>query len=382
MTDGGMSPVEPVAVMIVLFVAMYAAYMMAMFSSTGRRGHAALKTGTMLLRNFRWLARLNLPLRKALDVLVDAVSQRQRKHVDRIVEAMDRGELLGDALMASGGSLTPVEAETLRIGERSGQLADALDFCVARRDVDASAKETFLSGLGYPIQAFAILGGLVAYRHKPFKAVFEELGADIPEMTQRVFRGETFLWVAFLAVFGFCLPLVLFSLRWLRPRRRCRGFLRAFVERIVYWIPLIHGAMDRTLLAEFCRDLAMLVRVGTPMHRALTVIAEGTMNPVFADRVRRAAQLVEQGESLGEALGQAGLNTAVSWTALTAQGELSLADALDQLAKDTATTFSRTVTFLAGLFSPLLVLLLGLITAYVVIAMFLPLLNLAKSLMS
>ena len=134
------------------------------------------------------------------------------------------------------------------------------------------------------------------------------------------------------------------------------------------------------MLAEFCTELAMLIRVGSPAHRALRLLADGTMNPWLRDRIRSAADLCEKGESLSVALDKAGLDRRAAWIGRAANNQTELADALGQLAEDYRGRISWGIALGGRILPPLLILGIGCVVGFVVISLFMPLVKLANAL--
>ena len=174
--------------------------------------------------------------------------------------------------------------------------------------------------------------------------------------------------------------LVVPRIRRMRPLLRGRAPLREWTLRLPDWVAFHIPPLRRAMLAEFCTELAMLIRVGSPAHRVLRLLAEGTMNPWFRDRIRSAAELCEKGEQLPAALEKSGLDRRAAWFARATDDPAELADSLSQLAADYRARISWGVALGGRLLPPLLILGIGCIVGFVVISLFVPLVKLAMSL--
>ena len=212
--------------------------------------------------------------------------------------------------------------------------------------------------------------------------MFEELDVTLPRFTQYLMASARVF-----ARFGFLVPgLILLAIpffywpsSWGRAMTRVERGFGEFLQRLVYFIPFMHGSLRRAHLAEFCRELGMLLRVGTPAPRAFRVIADGTMNPWFRDRVRRAAELCEGGVNLADALDRARLDHRVGWFARAAGTTGDLATGLYELGEDYAARTSWAISVAARLIPPMLILGVGFIVAWVVVALLLPLVSLMNA---
>jgi type II secretory pathway component PulF len=201
-------------------------------------------------------------------------------------------------------------------------------------------------------------------------------------MTQMTIHGAGFmenfwLWLLLLLLLA---RLLIPRIRRMRPMLRSREPLRELTLRLPQWVAYKIPPVRRAMLAEFCTELAMLIRVGAPAHRALSLLAEGTMNPWFRDRIRVAAELCEKGEHLSTAMEKAGLDRRAAWFGRAAGDAAELADSLSQLADDYRARVSWVIAVGGNLVPPLVILGIGCVIGFVVISLFLPLVKLANSL--
>ena len=358
-----------------------------------------------LLEHIAALVRLRLPLTSGVGACASRLSYASEIDLNNIEADLKSGLLLGDALgrvhVQSCGPVVrslgipvdmaeclvrPSEAEVLRIAEMTGNLGHGVKIVLdARRR--ASELRTWLFGTVAYVAAVAlivlcVLAGIMTFIVPKFKAMFNELDVELPGMTQMmVYASDTVADHPYLLLLPFLLaiPVFYWPAGWWRSLTRAKSYSTQFLQRAVYAVPFVHGAMRRALLAEFSRELAMLLRVGTPAHRALGVMAEGTMNPWFRDRIAEAAALCGQGVSLGEALDRARLDRRVGWFGYAFASGEDVVEALDALGREYEERVAWPLIIMARLIPPLLVIVLGLIVGYVVISLFLPLVALTNS---
>jgi type II secretory pathway component PulF len=362
-----------------------------------------------LMEYFGALAKLRLPLTQGIGSCRRTLSRGSRRDLSDVERNLGEGMLIGDALanvprwkdsfadrltrsfqdcqaFPQARLVTAAEAETLRIGEMSGDLAGAFKLVLHERrryeEIRAWLAEAFFYPISVVIVAGGIMSGIFVYIIPKFKQMFMELDVTMPVMTQMTIEGANFmynlwLWLLLLLLLA---RLVVPRLKRMRPLLRGRAPLRDLILRLpqltAYYVPPLRRAM----LAEFCTELAMLIRVGAPAHRALNLLADGTMNPWFRDRIRVAAELCESGEPLATALEEAGLDRRAAWFGRAAGDATELADSLGQLAEDYRMRVSWVVAVGGRLLPPLVILGIGCVVGFIVISLFLPLVKLANSL--
>ena len=321
-----------------------------------------------------------------------------------MTEGLAEGQLVGDALALvtieserhlgrwarfwpSRKLVSPAEAEVLRVGEMSGNLPDALRLVVEERRRFAEMRVHLVAEFVYPLVLAMALSGLlvliVLVVLPRYVRMFSEMDVPLPVLTLAVMEMRHWvgfhLWVLPVALIVLFIVFRLrHSLR--RPFVRGAGPRPAPWVRAAYAIPFYQRSMRCAQLKEFCRELAMLLRVGTPAHRALRVIADGTLNPWFRERVRRAADLAEQGVALGDALDQAAVDRRAAWFARGLADREDLSAGLMRLGDDYAANFSWLSSIAARTAPPLAIMAIGFLVACVVIGLFLPLLKVMGSL--
>jgi type IV pilus assembly protein PilC len=359
-----------------------------------------------LMEYFGAMARLRLPMTQGIGSCSNMLSRGSRRELADVEQNLAEGMLIGDALATiprwkksfrgrrvpnphpDARLISPAEAETLRIGEMSGDLAGAFKLVLQERRRYAELRTWMIGAFLYPLYVLVIMAGVLfgvfTFIVPKFRQIFTELDISLPSMTQMTVRGGDFVrdewyWLPALLIATLMIVCGLWRMRpMLRPRVPLRGRVRRLVDRMAYRIP----PLRRALLAEFCTELAMLIRVGSPAHRALRLLADGTMNSWFRDRIRTAADLCEKGEHLSEALEKAGLDRRAAWFGRAAEGPAELADALGELADDYRGRVAWGLAISGRLAPPALILGLGIIVAVVVISLFLPLVKLATALSS
>ena len=365
--------------------------------------------GAFLLEHIGVMARLALPLAQGLSACKIQPSRGSRTDLSEVEDGLREGLLVGDALarvphrartrwqalerafqavqfQPTPRLVTAAEAEVLRIAEMSGDLAEGVQLVLDERGRFGQLRNWLYAALVYPmavlIGASSMVTGILIFIVPKFKQMFDEFDITMPATTERLFRAANssihnwnWLMVLPLVLAG----IVVVRMSWARPLMRGCSRVGESLLRVLYMVPFSLGITRRVLLAEFSTELAMLFRVGAPAHRALRVVAEGTMNPWFRDRVRRAAELCERGSDLATALDQAQLDRRAAWFSRAARDAASLAESLHRLADDYRSHVSCSAAIAIRLVPLIIILGASVAVGYVVIALFLPLVALMTS---
>ena len=151
---------------------------------------------------------------------------------------------------------------------------------------------------------------------------------------------------------------------------------RAVKERIVLGIPLVGSMICNSLRARFLRAMAFAVNSGLPLPDALRLSAGATASPGLVREAERIAAEVEQGRDLYDVSQNERLIPAMFGFLVQVRGDgESLRDALVQLSRAYESRALHSQSVLRGWVAPVAIVLVGLVIAVLILAMFLPLIS-------
>ena len=170
----------------------------------------------------------------------------------------------------------------------------------------AARRARVASALAYPL-FMACVGGVVVLFLLTFivptlTGLFDSLGAALPWPTRLLLAGGDFLRHYWWAVLLCVAALALLASRWLKKDRNYQ-----ILEKRMFRLPVLGPLWRKLLLALTFRSMAVMVGGGVTLSRALQVTAQGLGRSVFGVGIRLAADMVAQGRSLAEGLGETGL---------------------------------------------------------------------------
>lgn len=283
----------------------------------------------------------------------------------RVAYYLEMGDSLPNALRACPGVVSSDALLTIQVGQHTGRLAQCLRASQPHRL--AAIWLELLPRLIYPLIVLLFMSGIISFwiivLLPKMQRIFAEFDMDMPDATRRVIEfGETmphfieasYLFIlAMLALVGTLL--VSSTIRWYLP-----GF--AFLYR--------RHARSRVL-----KVLAVFVDAGVAAPEALGLLADSNaLSPVVRRRLDIAQQRSAQGESLADSLRGAGLLPA-SFVPLVRAAERvnNLAWALTELGETLSERTVRTMRRISQVVSPVTIAAIGALVAFIVIGMFMPL---------
>ncbi len=342
----------------------------------GRRGIGSAELA-LLTRQLATLNGAGLPIDEALEALSEqAESERQRGLTMALRARVMEGASLAQALGEFPDSFPDIFRATVAAGEQSGRLDNVLEKLADYADARDALKQKILAAVAYPLLltlvAIAVVTGLLTWVVPQIVGVFENLHQQLPLATRILIALS-----AFLRGSGWLIVLVLVvlaagarvALRNDATRRRWH----AFVLRIP-----VAGRLTRAAnTARATRTLALLAESAVPLLDALGIAAQVISNLPMRDALRRAAFKVREGSAFSRALGESGQFPPVALR-LIASGERSgqLPRMLGEAAAQQQRELDRWLTLLTAILGPAVILAVGAIVLFIVLAILLPIFDL------
>ena len=322
-----------------------------------------------------------MPLVQSLDILRKRVSNVFFKSVlNDVYDRVRAGSSLSESFEAHGSLFPGVYTASLLAGEKSGNLEQVIRRYVAYVKVVEGVRRKVISALIYPAVLFTlslIVVGILVLRVVPqFGGYYEQFGSELPLSTRVIVAISTYatayLGAVVLAVAAIAAAVWL----WLqRPGHRER------VDRWMLSVPLLGGVARKFATSQASRTLATLLGGGIPLVNAIDVAARSIKNRYMARELQMAAQQVREGRALAAAMTDSGAfpDVALKMVDVGEQtGALqemlnSLSDFYDE---EIETNLDRFVT----LVEPILLIIMGIVIAGLLLALYMPLFNLSNAL--
>lgn len=333
----------------------------------------------LLLRQLATLLKAGLTLEEVLSVLIEqSEGGLARRQLGAIRARVMEGQALSTAMAEHPRLFPPVFTASIAAGERAGQLEAVL----GRLADHAEQREAMNRGLGlaliYPVLlaviAIAVVWGLIGFVVPRVVGVFEQAAQELPLLTRSLLGLSEAIaawgWLALIVVLALIAAAVL-VLRRPGARRLVDGWLLR--------TPILGRLVRARQTASFTRTLAILVSSAVPLVEALRVSAAVLGNRVVQADVERAAAQVREGVSLSAALQDSYWLPPVA-RRLISGGERSgeLSPMLEHAAAMQERELNSATTVLLAVLQPVLILLVGLMVLYIVLAIMLPILSMSQ----
>ena len=347
----------------------------------GRRSRRSIGGSEFLILNqqFNTLIKAGLPILRALDLLADrASSPRLRPVISQIRDRVREGRSLSEAV-SEAGVFSKVYATAILAGEKSGNLSGVLDYYIAYQKVSTGVKKKILATLVYPVLlitvATVIVSYLVAFVIPKFALLYRDLNVELPGPTKFLIAVTVDYRYVVLTVVA-SIPLLIAALYfWSRTEDGGVAF-----DRLKFKLPVIGDTLLKFQVAQFSRTLATLLTGGTPLVAGLQTAADSISSKLVRGTVAQATQMVREGESLHGALSSTQVMPVLALDMIEV-GESSgaLAAMLTSVAEFYEDEVNLRLGAMVSLIEPLMLIFMGLLVAFIMISLYLPLFSFSAS---
>lgn len=330
----------------------------------------------LITRQFATLVRSSLPVEESLR----AVSQQtEKERIRSMLLGVRAGIMEGHTLANALGNYPHVFSDlfrsTIAAGEQSGHLDTVLERLADYTENRQHMMQKISLALIYPsflvLACAGIVTALLAFVVPKVVQVFDNVGQGLPAATQALIaisdsvRNYGIWGLVLLAIIVMCFR---FAVRHDGPRR--------YYHRTLLRLPLI-GRLSRGFnTARFTRTFSILVASGVPVLDGLRIAASVLTNQPMREAVTDAAAKVREGSSISHALEKSGYFPPMM-IHLIASGESSgnLEGMLDRAATSQEREVETIIAASMSIFEPLLLLIMGSIVMFIVLAILLPIFN-------
>jgi type IV pilus assembly protein PilC len=344
-----------------------------------RRRKVAAREFLVFNQELATLLKAGMPLVQSLDILRQRVANPTFKGVlDDVHERVRAGAALSEAFQAQGDLFPGVYTASLLAGEKSGGLESVLRRYVSYVKTVGAVRRRTISALVYPAILVAlslVVVGIIVVRVVPaFADFFATFGRELPLLTRTIIAVSQTLTRHWLPILAAIAGVTIGVNAWIRqPAQRARA------HRWMLRLPFLGGVAQKFATSQMARTLATLLGGGIPLVNAIASSANAIGNRHVAAELEVVGRHVREGESMASAMRARGVFPDVA-VKMVEVGESTgaLQDMLNSLAdfydEEIDTALGRFVTVI----EPLLLVVMGMVIATLLLALYLPVFELSS----
>ena len=312
-----------------------------------------------------------MPLDRSLSILTDLSERAEMKAiVADVLQSVQRGKSLAEALGQHPKVFPPIYINMVKAGEIGGVLDHVLARLTEYLERADELRDEVRSAMVYPVilllTAFISVTILLTYVLPKFGAIFSQAGQSLP-FTARMLLAtsdamRSYWWAGLLAIAAISVGVVHFlrtpagRLKW--DQLKLRLFMLGDLTR-------------KIAVARFARTLGTLLKSGVPMLQALEIVRDVAGNLVLAQAIDEVKVGVRGGSGVAQPLNHSGVFPPLALQMISVGEETGK---LDEMLVQVADYFDKevrqSVKRLTSLLEPALLLVGGVVVAFVVLSMF------------
>lgn len=331
-------------------------------------------------RQFSTMIDAGLPLVQCLDILgKQAIKKSFADTIFKIKADVESGDTFADALRKHPKVFDDLYANMVEAGEVGGVLEVILQRLAHYMEKASSLKRKIKSALVYPssimVVALAVVIFLLVWVIPTFATMFTDFGADLPAPTKMVLAASNFAKAYIL----YAVPVVVAGIFFLRRSYETENGRRK-MDAMLLKLPVLGVLLQKVAVAKFTRTLGTLISSGVPIIDALDITARTAGNKVVEEAIQGVITSIKEGKTIATPLSREKVFPPMVVQMIDV-GEAT--GALDTMLNKIADFYDEEVDVaveaLTSLLEPMLMVFLGVVLGFVVIAMYLPIFQLAAT---
>lgn len=325
------------------------------------------------------LLQSGIDLKNSLDLMtLDSLKDKHLLVIKQIKDKVISGQSMALAVQGSG-KFSDYDFFSIQIGEETGNLAEVMKDLATYYRRKVAQHRKIVGALTYPLIVLSTSAGAVFFMLRfvvpMFSDVFKRFGGRLPWITQVVISFSAFVERFFIP--GLLMLAVVAYL--LYVNRKKPGF-RKVVSDLILKVPVVGDLVKKIYLARFCNTMRLLVSTKIPLLRAISMSAQTIVFYPLEVSLKRVGEGIMEGRALHECLRDFSIYPPKMVQLVKVGEEINKLDYFfENIASQYVDEIAHQTDTLSKLIEPLIIIFLGLVVGFILIAMYLPMFEMSNS---
>lgn len=328
-------------------------------------------------RQFSSILKAGMPLIKCLNMLAEQTDNIVLKNITKNVsEEVQKGSGLSQAMSLHIKKLPPILINMVAAGEESGTLDHSLEVMAEHFEKEHKTQAKVKNAMRYPIivliVAVIVVIIMLVVVVPTFKGIFASAGAELPLPTKMLLGMSEVLQHHGIVLLGIFVVIAIVVRMYVTSES---GRLKT--DKLKFRIPIFGKFLKTSIAARFARTMSTLLSTGVAITEALRITAKIMNNAYVFNAINEVVEAVKQGKGLYQPIKATGLYPPMLENMIMMGEETgTLDDMLMRSAIFYEDEVDRAAQGLTSMLEPLVIVFLGSIIAFIVIAIMLPMFEL------
>lgn len=340
------------------------------------------KLPIQLARQLASLLKGGVPLFQALTIIANQLKDEKEKEiVTYLKDEVKGGASLSDALKAYPHIFDELFIYSVQAGEKSGALETILNYQANLLEKRSVIRGKIKAAMVYPaimaIVGTGVLMFLIGYVVPMVIKIFERMNQNLPASTKiligitNIINNHYYLFfIAAAAVYGAWI--------WMKKSSEAQKMWYKFLLRA----PMFGDFYMMVTVSRFSTIMGTLLKSGIPMLQALLAVSRTVKNTIVSETIVKIASMVEEGSDLSVSLRETGVfPTYVADMVAVGESSGNIEDMLTTVSDYYENNINSKITAFTAMIEPLIILIIGVIVAFVLVSILLPLFEINKIIM-
>jgi len=332
-------------------------------------------------RQLSTLQDAGLPILRSLRILEGQTKPGPLKNsLIGVIDDIESGATLSEAMAKQPKAFDSLYINMVKAGEAGGALEIILKRLAEFKEKSQSLKRKVVGAMIYPIAVISvatlIVGGIMYWIIPKFKKIFDSFEMKLPELTQLLITISDYVVDYFYLIPAIPIGSILF-LKIIRKNRTGKYI----TDYLFLLVPILGKIVRKSVVARTSRTLGTLIASGVPILEAIIIARDTAGNEVFYRAYDSIFLAIREGESIAVPLKESRVVDDMVVNMVDVGEETG---ALDEMLYKVADVYEEEVEVLVesliSLLEPIMVVVLGGIVGFIVIALFMPLIKLITNL--
>ena len=333
----------------------------------------------MMTRRLHIMLSSGVPLLSSLESIKNTSSEKLAQVLDSIISDVQRGITFSEALSKFPRLFDTTYIALISIGETSGTLEKSLEDVLRVKDQEQKVKRKMKVASVYPaIISIVLVVFMVAanlWFIPQFKNQFEQQGLQLPAFTRIVFKISDYF--AYIAIGLGILIAIFIVLK--RNIPEVNYMYRRYYDKLKLKFPVIKKLNNASYMYSFAINISLMLKNGIRLSDTLTLTGKTIDNIYIRNEIEEIGRLMVQGLTFSEAISQQeDFDSTLTSIAMTGEKSGRMSFALQQVAEYYEQELTRQIDSLLEMVQPITILLIGLIIGPIIIAVYLPILDMSS----
>lgn len=334
---------------------------------------------SMMTRQLASLIKANIQLVEALSAMVEQVENPTLKlTLSQVRQDVNEGASPSKAMQRHPKVFDTIFVNMIEAGEASGTLALVLMRLADMKEAQTRLRSKVVGGMTYPaimlFIATVLMIAIFAFVLPQLKTVFDSMGKTMPPLTAFLMDTSDILvsyWYIFLAAIA---AAVTVFVKW----KNSKAGIPAW-DAIKLKLPLFGPLIRMVGVARFASTMATLLGSGVPILNAMQIARNLVGNTLLANAISSARDNITEGQSIAGPLGKSGqFPPLVIHMISIGEKTGELPAMLENVAENYEEQINTKIDSMTSLLEPMMIIGMGGMVGFIVIAVFMPLLDLSN----